>query len=174
MTLHRLSRLGVGALVLALAGCGYALVGRASNLPPEIRKVHLAPLQNRTARAQVEQLLGKALADELVTRQRFAMVPDAGSADAVLSGAIVSFNAVPVSFDDRGRALRYEISIVAQMSFKQRSPEKVLWANDRYLFRENYEVEASESEYFDRELLAIRKVAGKFAETMVTDLLEGF
>ena len=75
----------LAALALAcllLAGCGYALVGRGSNLPADVRAVYLQPLANRTPRAQVEQILTRAIADELVTRQRFTVVADAAQADA--------------------------------------------------------------------------------------------
>jgi outer membrane lipopolysaccharide assembly protein LptE/RlpB len=159
---------------LALAGCGYALVGRATNLPADVRRVYLKPLENRTQRAQVEQILTRAIADELLNRQRFVVVNDAASADAELSGAVVGFGVTPVTFDPDGRATEYEISITARVLFRRAASDEVLWANERYEFRENYPVEVSEAEYFDRENLAIEEVAGNFAETMVSDLLEGF
>lgn len=176
-----MKRSGFGAgLTLALAcasmllGCGYSLAGKANSLPPEVKTVFLLPLENRTARSQVEQFLGRAIADELVRRQRLTLVSDRTKADSLLSGAIVGFNVVPVTFDDQGRALRYEITILAELALKRRVPEGVLWSNDRYVFRDNYEIEVSERDYFDRETLVIRRVAEKFAETAVTDLLEGF
>lgn len=172
---RRLAILLLGAAALAASGCGYGLVGRTSNLPTSVRDVFLKPIENRTSRAQVEQIVGQALADELVTRQRFALKPSAEGADAVLSGAILSFLVQPITFDEEGRGLQYEIAIVAQMKFEERSvPPKTLWANDRYVFRDTYEIEPSDRAYFDREILAVRRVAVRFAETVVTDLLEGF
>jgi hypothetical protein len=109
-----------------------------------------------------------------VTRQRFTVVADASQADAELSGTVVGFGVTPVSFDSAGRATEYEIAITAQVIFKRRGAEDVLWRNDRYQFRESYPVEVSSTGYFDRETLALEEVAGRFAETMVSDLLEGF
>ena len=54
------------------------------------------------------------------------------------------------------------------------APEQVLWQNDRYLFSQSYQLEASELGYQDRETPAITATAKKFAETVITDLLEGF
>lgn len=162
------------AVTALTAGCGYSLAGKANSLPPEVRTVLVQPLGNRTQRSQVEQILGRAIADELVRRQRLTLVSDRTKADSVLSGAIVGFNVVPVTFDDQGRALRYEISILAELTLKRTVPEAVLWSNDRYVFKDSYEIEVSERDYFDRETLVIRKVAEKFAETAVTDVLEGF
>ena len=53
-------RAGVALLsfaALAVAGCGYALVGRGSTLPPEVKRVYLKPLENQTTRVQVDQIL---------------------------------------------------------------------------------------------------------------------
>lgn len=162
-------------LAAALAnGCGYALVGRGSNLPDDVKSVYLKQFENQTSRAQVEQILTRALADELVTRHRFAVVSDEAQADAELSGSVQNFAVTPVTFDSEGRATEYEISIVAKVAFKRVGSDDTLWSNDHYLFRQNYPIEVSETGYFDRETLAIDQVALKFAETMVSDLLEGF
>jgi outer membrane lipopolysaccharide assembly protein LptE/RlpB len=167
-----------GALVVlaaaALAGCGYSLVGRASNIPPEVKTVHLAPFENTTQRVNVDQILTRAVNDELVTRQRFTVVASEEGSDADLTGKVTSFEVRPVTFDSDRRATEYEITITASVSLKQRDPERVLWQNDRYQFRDSYQLEASELGFLDRETPAIEATAKKFAETMVTDLLEGF
>ncbi len=165
----------VALLLLGSVGCGYALVGRASNLPEEVRKVHVEPLENRTSQSQVDQLLTRAITDELVTRRRFTVVRTGAEADAQLSGSVISFQTIPTTFDDRGRATEYEMSIVADIRFVRTNEEAtVLWSNDRYLFKESYAVEVSQAAFFDRQNQAIEEVAERFAETMVIDLLEGF
>lgn len=166
--------LGLGVLLLALSGCGYALVGRASNVPADIKAVYLRPLENRTQRSQVEQALTRAVAEELVTRNRFSVVGSAEQATAEISGAVVGFDVRPVTFDPTGRATQYELTIVASIAFKRLDNEEVIWSSDRYLFRESYEIAATGAEYVDREDEAIEEAAERFAETMVSDLLEGF
>jgi outer membrane lipopolysaccharide assembly protein LptE/RlpB len=165
---------GLVAVAALASGCGYALVGRGSTLPPEVKSVYLKPLENLTPRAQVEQILTRALATELVTRRTFDVASSLEGADAELSGAVTSFVLTPVSFDAEGRATQYEISIVVNVQLKQIVPEKVLYKNDGYLFRASYEIQSSELGYQDRETPAIERTAEDFAETLVTDLLEGF
>ncbi len=179
---HVSSRLLMGSLILAnllTTGCGYSLVGRASNLPEDIRRVYMGSLENLTARSQVEQILTRAIIAELITRRRFEVVSSPEGADAELKGAVVSYGAKPVSFDEQGRALEYEISFITKVVFQRipRDPDEepeVLWRNDRYQFREAFEVISDDSGYFDQEDQAIEDVAERFAETMVSDLLEGF
>jgi outer membrane lipopolysaccharide assembly protein LptE/RlpB len=172
-TQHRLAATLLLSAAL-LSGCGYALVGRSSNLPADIRAVYIKPLENRTQRTQVEQFLTRAIADELVTRKRFSVVGSEGEATAELSGAVVAFGVTPVTFDASGRATEYEISITAAVAFKRTGEDKPLWSNDHYNFRESYPVEVSETAYFDREDQAIERASKRFAQTMVSDLLEGF
>lgn len=171
----------LAVVTLAAAGCGgYALVGRATNIPEDVRQIYVSPLENRTNRSQVEQVLTRAITDELVTRQRFKVSSSPAGADAEIRGTVVGYAATPVTFDPAtSRATEYEISLVVQIIFQRVAASEdeepqVLWRNDRYQFREAYPVEAADEDYFDREDQAIEEVSQRFAETMVSDLLEGF
>ena len=169
--LERLLSIG---LLVSLVGCGYALVGRASNIPEDVQTVYLAPLENETNRGQIEQFLTQSIADELVTRRRFSLASNRREADAVLSGAVTQFRVTPVSFDRDGRADEYEITIVAEMRFQRTGSDEILWEASNYTFRENYEVDTDETSFIDREDFALEETSIRFAETMVSDLLEGF
>lgn len=171
--MHR-ARLLLVLLAAAPLACGYALVGKGSNLPPEIKKVYLKAFENSTERVRVDQILTQAVADELVNRQRFEVVSSDVGADAELEGTVVGFEVTPVTFDADRRATEYEIAITAKVQLRQFSPDRVLWKNDRYQFRNSYPLDASELGFLDRETPAIEATAKKFAETMVSDLLEGF
>ena len=162
------------ALVLPLLGCGYALVGRGSNIPPEVKRVYIKPFENGTQRVRVDQIVTQAVTDELVTRQRFTVAASSGEADAELIGSVTGFDVRPVKFDDQQRATEFEITITAKVMLHRFAPDSVLWQNDRYQFRDSFPLETSDLGFFDRETPAIETAAKKFAETMVTDLLEGF
>lgn len=172
----------LGALLLLgsiLAGCGYSLVGRASNLPPDIEKIHIQSLRNQTNRLQVEQILTQEIIEEMVTRRRYEVVNQESRADAVLRGTVTGFEVRPVGFDSDGLANNFQIVITADMRF-ERPPQggdtepEVIWKNSRYVFRDDYPLEEGQVDYFDRENLAIEDTAEEFAETLVTDILEGF
>lgn len=170
----RVALVALSLVAGVLAGCGYALVGRGTNVPEDVREVYLSPFENRTQRQQVDQFVTEAIAEELVTRRRFDMVGDRAAADADLSGAVVGFGLTPITFDDQGRATSYEISITAQVLFRRVPGDEVLWRAENYLFRETYEVDLGEGGFLDLEEQALRDAAERFAETMVSDLLEGF
>lgn len=162
------------ALLVASLGCGYTLVGKASSLPESIRVVQFTTLENLTPRVGLEQRLSAEIARELASRGRFRVQSAREGANAVLSGAVLSFNLFPVAYDTAGRASDYQVQVTARISLKTIPDEKALWENPAYTFRDNYQFSASAASYVDRENEAIDRVAGRFAQSLVTSLLEGF
>jgi outer membrane lipopolysaccharide assembly protein LptE/RlpB len=172
---RRCSAAGLLLAALAFTGCGYALVGKATSVPDDVHAVYLKTFENRTSRAQLDEIITRAVADELVTRKRFSLTTGTDGAQAEIRGAVTNLDVTPVSLDAQGRATEYQIVITAQVRFVRLNEAKtVIWASDRYQFRQSYPVEVSQAQYFDRENLALEDVAQDFAETMVSDLLEGF
>jgi outer membrane lipopolysaccharide assembly protein LptE/RlpB len=157
-----------------LTSCGYALVGRSNFLDPAIRTIEVPPFVNRTTRVELEQRVTNAVAQEFVSRSRLRLVNDRREAHVVLRGSIDTFNIFPIAFE-QGRATRYQISITAAIELlDHRNEDKVLWKNDQYRFTENYEVNVTATDAFDQETRAIQEIAVRFAEGLVTNLLEGF
>lgn len=173
--MKRLSVVGCQLSLLVLAGCGYALVGRGNFLDPKIKTIEVPAFVNRTTRVELEQRVTQAVADEMVARGRLKLVSTPADADAILRGSIDSFGIFPIAFNQQGRATQYQISITAKIELlDHRNEDKVLWKNDQYRFVENYQVNIESTDAFDQETRAIVDIAQRFAETLVTNLLEGF
>ncbi len=161
------------ALIIAVGGCGYGLVGRTSSLPPDIENIYVAPLENKTLRQQVDLILTQRIGEEFLRRPRFTLVNNALEADAVLRGSVNGFHVRPVLFGAaEGRASEYEILVTASMDFRRTDTDEVLWEQPYYSFSEQYEFD--ENELIDLEDVAIESVAEDFAQTIVIDILEGF
>jgi hypothetical protein len=161
-------------LLLLLSGCGYALVGHSNFLDPSIHTIEVPAFVNKTTRVELEQRVTQAVAAEFVSRSRLQLVTSDPEADAILRGSIDSFGIFPIAFD-QGRATRYQISITAKIELvDHRKGDKILWKNDEYRFTEDYEVNVGNVDAFDQETRAIQEIAVRFAEGLVTNLLEGF
>lgn len=169
-----MGRFAVVLASLALSACGYSLVGRATNLPADVTAIAIRTFENRTARVGIEQILTRAVNDELVTRQRYRIVTEDGQAQARLSGEVLTFDVAPLTFDADGRATDYQITITAKVELRHLGRDEPIWANDRYTFREVYPIQNEAELFFEQETEALEEAAEKFAESMVTDLLEGF
>ncbi len=176
MPVHRAAILLALASLPWLASCGYHLVGVSGNLPPTLKRLHIAPFVNQTARAELDQRLTEEVTQEWLRRGRFQLVARAEEADAVLSGSIVAASVAPVRFDQQGRATEYQLTISADVQLVDRTGEKptVLWRDARFSRSVSYEVDVSTVTYFDREIEAMERVSRDFARGLVVTILEGF
>src|ERR1051325_847066 len=166
----------LGCLVAGLlAGCGYALVGKSNNLlPPTVHTLSVPAFVNKTTRVELEQRVTQAVADEFVSRGRLRLVRSEKDADVILRGSIDSFGIFPIAFNQQGRATQYQVAITANIELlDHRNEDKVMWKNDQYRFTENYQVNIESTDAFDQETRAIQDIAVQFAQSLVTNLLEG-
>jgi len=175
-TARRFFLLAARCSLLAAVSCGYGLVGSHNNLlAPTVKTISVPAFVNKTTRVELEQRVTQAVAEEFVSRGRLRLVNVPAEADVILRGSIDSFGIFPIAFNQQGRATQYQISITANIELiDHRAEDKVLWKNDQYRFTENYQVNVESTDAFDQETRAIREIAVRFAESLVTNLLEGF
>jgi outer membrane lipopolysaccharide assembly protein LptE/RlpB len=157
----------------ALAGCGYRLSGGGS-LPDHVRRIAVPMFENRTQDPDIAQRMTESIVDEFVHRGNYVTVPSPQDADAVLRGTILTYRTVPISIDLDGRATRYEIQIHLEGTLEDLVNDEVLWEDDHYIFRGQYDVDPVEARSFDRSILAIEEVSREAARSVVATILEGF
>jgi hypothetical protein len=158
----------------AAVGCGYRLAGRSVALPEEIQTIGIPTFINRTNRTDLDQRITERVIDEFSTRGRVRIVPGEDEADAILLGSILSYTSNPVVISELGRASRYEIRITARVILRVVRTDQLLWEDDHFLFRAQYDAPATTEELVDQEIIAIEEVAIGFARSVVTSILEGF
>jgi outer membrane lipopolysaccharide assembly protein LptE/RlpB len=161
-------------LMLLAPGCGYHLTGHSSVLPPGVKKVGIPIFTNKTDRPDLEQRLTARIISEFITRGRYQISSSEEGVDAVLKGEILAFIQTPVALTPQGRASRYEILINARATLVQTSDDKVLWQDDHFVFRRQYDVSTESSGIVSQEQVAIDQVAEDFAQAVVASILEGF
>lgn len=120
-------RLVVACVALALAGCGYHLVGAHIGLPKDIHSLSVGTVQNRTREHGLEKTLAFAMEREIYERGHFHMVEGPAGADAVLSGTIRAVNTRPVAFDSNDVAVQYEIGLTLDLTLTRQRDGQVLW-----------------------------------------------
>jgi len=166
------------AMLLALLGCGYALVGKGSVSDPSIRRVGVPLFKDLTGKPGLDQKITQKVIEELLKR-RLDVVQQAEGVDALVEGEITGYNATPVGFSEaagtetRTEASRYAILVVARVKYSKIGQAEPIWANDSFPVRDEYEI-ASQETFFDREDQAIERLATNFARLLVAAMLEAF
>lgn len=167
----------LGFLLLAASGfteC-YKPAGKGEALPKHIRTLAIPPFQNPSLRYKVEQRFTSAMVDEVLRRSRaIEVTAEAAGADAVMNGTIKNFGIRPVLLDDFGRARLFEITITAGLTVRDQTKNKIIFDNQNYVFRGEYEISGDPKTFFSEEGPAVDRIARDFARSVLTTILEGF
>jgi hypothetical protein len=112
---------------------------------------------------------------EFLARTKYRVVADAAGADAVVRGEVSSIESTAVLFDTvTGRATTVLITVRLKVRLEDAQSGRVVWQNDDYLFREEYEVSTDVASFFDEQNPALDRLAGDFAAAFVAAVLENF
>lgn len=174
MRRHPGMRLVPIVIAAASLGCGYRLAGTGTFLPKNIKTIAVAPFENRTGRSEVEVRVTEAVARELSRHGGTKVVSDKAVADAYLEGTVTEFHTSPVQFNAEGRATRLESTVVLRASIRDLASGEILWSQANLLFRDQYDVQQQQVDYFDLETLALDALARGAAQTLVNSITEGF
>jgi outer membrane lipopolysaccharide assembly protein LptE/RlpB len=127
-------------LLLAMAGCGYHLVGEENALPDDVQSLAVGTVTNRSREHGIEKTLAFAFEREINERGHFQLEEGPG-ADAVISGTIRDLHVRPVAFDANDQAVQYEIDLTVDLALTRQRDGVVLWQITG--FRETDEYAAS-------------------------------
>jgi hypothetical protein len=165
------------AVLLAIlnGGCGYHTAGRGDMLPRTLRTIAIPPFTNITTRYRLTERLPAAITREFMARTRYRVINDPDAADAVLNGAVVSYNAFPVVYDPAtGRASTVQVSVHLDLNLRERATGNLLFSGSQMEFRERYEISVDSRAFFDESDSALERVSTDVARTLVSSLLEKF
>ena len=142
-----------------------------NQLPARIKTVAVPAFQNLALRYKVESRFTDAVVNELIRRGRGLRVQGSREgADAVIEGVIKSFNYGGVLLDDRGRARIFEVTIEAAVTVRDQTENRVLYDNQNFVFRGEYEFANDPRNFFNEEDPAVQRMARNFAESIVSTL----
>jgi outer membrane lipopolysaccharide assembly protein LptE/RlpB len=168
---------GAAALVLMLAtGCGYSRVGAASHIPANVRTLAVPIFTSKVQGYNTETAFTQAVVRELNTRTSYRVLTsgDGSNADAVLKGTIVTETVAPLTYDSSsGQTSSYLVSVTASVQLVAQDGT-VLYKNDAFAWREQYQSTQDFSGFVQEDGAAVRRMGHDFAEALVSDMLESF
>jgi len=157
--------------------CGFAECYKPvtkNQLPSRIRTIAVPAFQTESTalRYKVDSRFTDAVMKELVHRGRGLRVQgQREGADAVIEGVIKSFNFAGVLLDDKGRARIFEVTVVAAVTVRDQTENRVLYDNQNFVFRGEYEFASDPRSFFNEEDPAVLRMARSFAESIVSTLI---
>lgn len=173
LKLLRVSALGL--MLLFVSGFAECYKPVTKNQLPERIKTVAVPafqLESQALRYKIGSRFTDAVMHELVHRGRGLRVQgDREGADAVIEGVIRGFNFGGVLLDDKGRARIFEVTITAAVTVRDQTENRVLYDNQNFVFRGEYEFASDPRSFFNEEDPAVLRMSRSFAESIVSTLI---
>ena len=160
-----------------LASCcaGYHTAGHATRLPASVQTIAVPVFINQTQTYRIEQVLTRDVVREFLARSKYRVSNDSGhDADAVLKGTVISAQAQPLTYDAQtGRISSAVVTVSMKVSLADHNG-RVLFENQNYTFRQQYQVSREVTSFFEEETPALQRMSQDFARTLVSDILEAY
>ncbi len=152
----------ISLVCLAASGCGYHLANSQLNEGAG-STIAVPTFINKTTTYRIEQRLAEEVRRELIVSDN--------AGDLLMSGEVLGYNAVPVIFNQQGRGSAYTMLVDLSVHVTDTRTGKVLFQNDRWSFREVFELSQSSSEFVAEDTAALDRLARHFASSLVASLL---
>jgi Lipopolysaccharide-assembly len=168
---------------VSFAGCGYHVVGRNDALPKTLHVIAVPAFENKTSSYRIEQKLTGATIREFLESTRYKIVSNPAAGDAVLHATVLSVEAAPLQFittpatsttPSTTRATTMLVTMKCEVTLTDSATQKVLFHNDNFLFRNEYEITADVKSFFEEQDPALDRLAQDFAKRLVASVTENF
>jgi hypothetical protein len=164
--------LAVAVIVGGLTGaCGYRPVVARGPLAAA-NGVNVTLFANKSYRAGVEAVLARDLVDEFALRTGGKVLP-ADQAQLELTGVIVSYAYLPVSYTALNNIQEYKTVIGVQATLREQQSKKVLWKGD-LTEEQSFPVSANLALQQNAEEAAAAKVCRRLSEEIWQKIGERF
>ena len=162
-------------LLTPLTGCGYHTLGSATHIPANVHTIAVPVFATHAQAYHTEMALTQAVVRELNTRTRYRILTaDSPSADALLSGTVLTQTSVPLTYDSTtGETSSYLITMTVKVVLTAHDG-RVLYQNDALSYREQYQSTQDLTGFIREDPAAVDRLARDFAQALVGDMLESF
>jgi lipopolysaccharide assembly LptE-like protein len=159
----------------AAGGCGYRVAGHAAQLPSGWNTIAVPAFKNDTTRYRIEQRFTAAVIREFLTRTKYRVVQDTGSADGVLQGEVLSIDTTPVLFNaTTGEVTTMLVTVHTKVELIDGKTQEPVYENDDMVFRDEYQISTDVKSFFEQQDPALERMSRDLASHLVAGVVENF
>ena len=170
--------------LLAGTGCGYRRLDRIPHKAAWAHRgdtIRLARFRNLTPKLGLEDRFTRALESRIVAASPWKLVGPGEPSRWVLQGTLEKYEVIPLGLSlgngtakaSAGTASRVEVKVVASVELLDGQTGAVVMSRRGLTFSNQYRVDQNFASFNDREVQVIDSLADDFAESFLTQLLEG-
>lgn len=176
--------LAAAMAMVGMAACGYHRLDKVPHPAAWMNRgetIRLAKFKNLTPRLGLEDRFTKALENRIVAASPWKLVTQGSSSRYVLQGTLLRYEVRPIGLSlgtdklkaSAGGASRVEIVVVAALELLDGQTGMVLVRRPSLTFSNQYRVDQNFASFDSREISVVENLADDFAESFITQLLEG-
>ena len=163
-------------------GCGYHRLDsrpRAAAWMVKGETVRIASFRNNTPKLGAEETFRKALENRIVGASPWRLVPQSSASRWVLQGSIDRYEVRPLGLalgngqGSAGSATRVEVVVNASVQLLDGVTGDVVIQRPSLTFSNQYRIDQNFASFNNQELRVLGTLADDFAESFLTQLLEG-
>ena len=178
----------VALIVAACSGCGYHrldLQQRTTAWAKKGETIRLARFRNLTPRLGLEDRFTRALENRVVAASPWRLVAQGEGSRWVLQGTLESYSSKAIGLTlgsgttkggipaSAGTASRVEVVVVASVELLDGQTGAVVLSRRGLTFSNQYRVDQNFASFDSRDLQVLESLADDFAESFLTQLLQG-
>lgn len=168
-------RLFAACMMLLTSACGYHTAGHADLVPKTVHTIAIPAFSNQTVRYKLTDQLPQAIAREFIARTHYRIVSDVDTADAVLTGSVLTYTSFPTVFDPTtGRASAVEVHVTMRLELVERATGKKLYTRPNFEMRERYQISIDPAAFFEESDAALARASEQTAQQVVSSILDNF
>ena len=182
--MKRLLRPLLAAFALTASGCAYHRLDNRPRMSAWLVRgetVRIGSFENHTPKLGAEELFRKALENRIVAASPWKLVPSTASSRWVLQATLEHYEVRPLGLSlgtaanpgSAGNASRLEVLVTASVKLLDGVTGDVIVARPRLTFSNQYRVDQNFASFDNQELRVLGTLADDFAESFLTQLLEG-
>lgn len=182
--MHSATSLFLSSALLLSIGCGYRRLDRQQRPVAWAKQgetIRLARFRNLTPRLGLEDRFTKALENRVVAASPWRLVPQGEPSRWVLQGTLEEYRSRPIGLTvgnqqnkaSAGSASRVEVIVVASVELLDGQTGVAVISRRGLTFSNQYRVDQNYASFDSQELQVLESLADDFAESFLTQLLEG-
>ena len=165
---------GICLFLALIISCGYTFAPQGEYINKHITTVYIQAFVNKTSQAELENYVRTAFIDQFILSNRFKIVQNVESADAIIQGSVLNINTSPLSYRANTLVAEERATMVLEINFREKESGKTIWSSKNVTGKVDYKMENNINMYPMTRKNAFIKLANDMAEKAFNLMMSGF
>ena len=157
-----------------ILSCGYVFAPQGEYIDKRITTVYVQAFGNKTSQAELENYVRTAFIDQFILSNRFKIVQNVESADAIIKGSVLNINTSPLSYSANTLVAEERATMTLEINFREKESGKTIWSSKNVTGQVDYKMGTNINMFPATRKNAFIKLSNDTAEKAFNLMMSGF